>query len=1771
MAEAVLKQAKTDRRSAKSAFTRAGKALVHAVEHKRPPNEVREFLVKLQGVYENLVVKHEDYTKLIEDDSAYETEEQWLSDCQEIFMRFEVDAKMYAESVEQSSSSDLAKNGNLSKEKESIACYEVFENEGISNMQSAIPSTSGEQVEQAGPEINVEKGANSVQEISSVPTAGDKPITTDNNVNNITSSANTEKLAEACTFKLEKPKLPVFAGNVRDYAIFRSDFKHAIEAKYSKRDAITLLRTCLRDKPLELIKGIGSDYDAAWEYLDSIYGDPRFVSDTVTQDIVQFKALQDGEDARFCDLVHLVKRCYNTLKEVGLPGDMNNSHMLSIIERKMCADDRKVWARDLEKEKKPATLEALMNWMNVEMKSRMRATAPIRMGPPGKRPVHHFRSDNDKPVWHKCWLCRSSSHWPDQCPKFTSLSIEDRIATAKANHLCFSCLKRAGRGHTVDNCKRKQQCTKLENGTRCPQQHHQLLHKSNSVKISVATTTSPSEAILPVLSANIGSANGLFKCGNVLLDSGAQVSLIRQDTAETLGLKGRDVSITITKVGGEDETMKTKEYNVQLTCIDNNKRFTIKAIGIHSISDQIPAVKTSHLPEVLGVPNTKFRRGKGHVDLLIGIDHALMHAGETRQVDHLLARKSPLGWVVFGGKPEQISDVTNILHVKYASPVDLTDFWTTETMGVAVKPCVCDADKLTQTEREEAELIEKSCIKVENQWMIPYPWRKDPNLLPDNRGLAIKRLESTERRLKRNPEQAEAYCKQMGEMESMKFARKLSKEEQDRYHGPVHYIPHHAVLRPDKKSTPVRIVFNSSSAFQGHALNDYWKKGPDLLNGIFGVVLRFREKEVAVLGDISKMYHRILIPERDQHVHRFLWRDMETDREPDTYVKTVLTFGDKPAPAMAQIALRKTAQENKASYPEAAEVLTNNTYMDDICESLDTEKEARKLTNDIDTVLKTGGFNVKEWISNKMLKEKVNGDSEKDINMFKGDEEKVLGTLWNLKTDKFHFRVAADLLKLRESPDHKQKITKRMILSQVARIYDPIGFAAAFIIRTKIGMQRLWQLGLDWDDEVPLAVQESWISLFQEIKELDSVSFERCLTVGNAVEPPMLCVFADASQEALGACAYARQRKDDNTYAVKFIAAKSRVSPLKQLTIPRLELQAAVLASRLAKSIQQESRIQFKDVKFFTDSTITLAWIQSPSRSFKPFVSSRVGEIQSNTDPNQWKHIPSEDNVADDLSRGIRIDELQGRWKNGPEFLYLPESQWPITTAPPVPNADMERRQMQILTAVTAPKVSNAIDPRKFSSWRKLIRVTARIRRLAVKIRLRKYDQHGKEGSLTPEELQQAELYWINQAQTTLYSRLNRGEFKSLSPFKDENGIIRVGGRVDEAIVSYETRHPALLPSDHWISVLITRHAHQYGHSGVAATTGKTRRKFWILKATKLSKSVKSKCVFCREMAHKAETQLMADLPVLRLAPHTPPFYYTACDYFGPYNVKIGRSKTAKHYGVIFTCLNTRAVHLELAVDLTTMEFIQVLRRFFSIRGYPAVILSDNGTQMVGAANELKEMVKDLDGDQLQEFCGEKSIKWIFTTPAAPHQNGCAEALVKSCKRSLKIAIGEQLLTPFELYTCLLEVANLLNQRPIGRIPNDPDDGAYLCPNDMLLGRATPEVPQGPFKDTRNPRKRVEFVQRIVDSFWKRWTRDVFPTLVPRKRWHVQNRNVQVGDIVTLANQNAVRGKWAVGRITKVYPGADGRVRNVTVKTATGEYSRPVTKIAVIHPAEGDD
>ncbi|XP_014672987.1 PREDICTED: uncharacterized protein LOC106813369 [Priapulus caudatus] len=463
--------------------------------------------------------------------------------------------------------------------------------------------------------------------------------------------------------------------------------------------------------------------------------------------------------------------------------------------------------------------------------------------------------------------------------------------------------------------------------------------------------------------------------------------------------------------------------------------------------------------------------------------------------------------------------------------------------------------------------------------------------------------------------------------------------------------------------------------------------------------------------------------------------------------------------------------------------------------------------------------------------------------------------------------------------------------------------------------------------------------------------------------------------------------------------------------------------------------VQLGRVVFLSDSIIALSWIRGQSRPYKSFVANRVSEIQGSTDPSYWRHIPGEFNVADKVSRWIGVKDLEGDWKNGPAFLLLPEEEWPKS----IPRADVNevnREKRNIKIVLTVREVKEAIDCKKFSRWRKLIRVTAYVFRFILNLKARRIVD---DGPLSTKELAVAEKHWIVEAQRPLHERIKRGEFKSLSTFEKDK-IVYVGGRASNGTLSYERRHPVLLPKEHCVSYLITQHVHEQGHYGVATTAAKVRSQYWIVGVTNLAKTVKFRCVTCRRFKHQTEAQLMANLPVERMAPFTPPFYFIACDYFGPYIVKVGRNKTAKHYGVIFTCLNTRAVHLEVAVDCSTMEFLQVLRRFFAIRGKPKLIQSDNGTQFVGAERQLREMVRGWSEVELKAFCAERQVTWKFTTPLAPHQNGCAEALVKCCKLALKKSISKQRLTPFELHTCLQEVANLVNERPIGRVPNDPDD-----------------------------------------------------------------------------------------------------------------------------------
>ena len=344
------------------------------------------------------------------------------------------------------------------------------------------------------------------------------------------------------------------------------------------------------------------------------------------------------------------------------------------------------------------------------------------------------------------------------------------------------------------------------------------------------------------------------------------------------------------------------------------------------------------------------------------------------------------------------------------------------------------------------------------------------------------------------------------------------------------------------------------------------------------------------------------------------------------------------------------------------------------------------------------------------------------------------------------------------------------------------------------------------------------------------------------------------------------------------------------------------------------------------------------------------------------------------------------------------------------------------------------------------------------------------------------------------------------------------------------------------------------------SSASKIREKFWIIKLLKLMKSIRTNCVICKKLDKKLNEQIMGKLPIERLKP-APAWTYTALDLFGPFKIKdeVKKRTTGKAYGVIFNCLGTRAVHIDISPDYSTEKFLMVLRRFVSIRGYPSKIYSDNGSQLVAASEELKKMIKNLDQRSLQDYGCVEGFQWVFSSADAPWQNGVSEALIKSAKRAMTAAIGESILTFSELQTVCYEAANLLNERPIGRHPTSPDD-KYLCPNDLLLGRSTSRIPNGPFAQSTDPRRRFEFVQMVTDNFWKKWTRDYFPSLLIQQKWHTAHRNLKVGDVVLIQDSNLIRSQWKLGKVSNTFEGQDGKVRKVQVQYKNPKPGEPVLK-----------
>ena len=1174
--------------------------------------------------------------------------------------------------------------------------------------------------------------------------------------------------------------------------------------------------------------------------------------------------------------------------------------------------------------------------------------------------------------------------------------------------------------------------------------------------------------------------------------------------------------------------------------------------------------------------------GPDQVEVLLGAN--VMEAILQREVrvgrpSQPVAIKTHFGWALTGSIAGIVPTAQqHVMHVHRCTSQEdelnelLQDWWRTESFGASHTM----NKESSHDDRRAIRMLEETTRLHDGHFECGFLWKNDEVSLPNNRIGALHRLERTEKSLQKNPEKAKAYKEAIDKYVSNGHAGKLGQDEVVNDEAKRWYLPHHAVINQHKPGK-IRIVFDASAEFHGTSLNKELLTGPDLLQELPSILMRFREKSVAIAGDIDQMFHQIRIWKDDRPALSFLWRDMECGRPPDTYEMNVAIFGAKCSPATASYALRKAIEgyaEVSLSKQAAADI-AKQFYMDDYVASADCPKNAAELLHTVTRLVATGGFNLRKWTSNsREVMESVEPADRAHAEMdafIPLPVERVLGLVWDTEQD----TIGIHLPRKRNLPS-----TKRGVLKYIMAVYDPLGLLSPFTLRAKLFMQDLWRQQLTWDSHFDDQDLHRWRCWQEETDLLAQLRVPRCYDAPDGeVKRRELHVFSDASEAAFGAAGYLRQIHTAGAVSCALVMSRTRVAPLKQLTVVRLELQGAVLATRLAESITAALSLPIDDVYYWTDSRVVLGYINNEVRRFHTFVANRVAEIRDKSDHKQWRHVPGSLNPADDCSRGLCASALtpDSRWFRGPSFLRDSETEWP---RPETPQEEENDPEVKVVAAVSVrqEKVVPLVDPARFSSWTRYTRVLAWVLRFARNFAAKRRQQHrhwSANGPLSTDELCFAEAHILRECQQAGFPEETdavshgrpvptKSALRELTPLLDEDGILRVGGRLTKSDLPTAAKHPIILPRHHDVTRLIIMFYHRQAiHAGVEHTMNELRQRFWLPKARSTLKSLLHSCAVCKGRRVQPQIPLLAELPRSRFdCKHA--FSSVGLDFCGPIYVRTRRG-SQKRYILLVTCLASRAVHLEVTSSLDTDCFLLALPRFIARRGRPTQIFSDNGKNLKRGEKELREALQQWNKAHINDALAQHNIKWYFNPPAAPHMGGCWESLISSVKRALRVTTGRRLVSEEVLQTVLTEVEHMLNSRPITYVSSNAGEAAALTPNHILLGRDCPSLPPGVFSSEELcMKRRWRHSQQIADHFWRRWTREYLPTLIRRQKWTKETRGIRVGDVVLVAENTTPRGHWPLARVTKVFPGSDGRVRSVELRTQSGTYVRPVIRLCLL-------
>lgn len=1030
------------------------------------------------------------------------------------------------------------------------------------------------------------------------------------------------------------------------------------------------------------------------------------------------------------------------------------------------------------------------------------------------------------------------------------------------------------------------------------------------------------------------------------------------------------------------------------------------------------------------------------------------------------------------------------------------------------------------------------------------PLHRD-ELFPGSRQIAIRRFQNLERKLQADEGLYAAYKEFMSDYESlghMTVAPDVG----------TYYIPHHPVFNAASK---IRVVFDASAKASSQlSLNQCLHTGPKLQLDILDILTRFRLHKYVFTADVCKMYRQILMRPEYRRFQHIFWRS-SPEEELKEYQLNTVTYGVNCAPFLALRVLKDIADNECNGFPEVQDGLRYQTYVDDICLGADTEELLLKVQSELKAVLGRSALELKKWSSNsrRVLSDVAAADRVSDVINFddkEGGMIKVLGLRWEPVKDVFGFDV---------HPVTKV-VTKRSVLSTIATIFDPIGFLAPVIFHAKHIMQLIWKAELGWDDPLPDDLIRTWKLLLNDLPVLSKVEIPRFLST-TTTSNVQLCGFCDASEHGYAAVAYLRVTSSSGLVTTHLLGSKTKMSPMKTSTIPRLELCAAVLLARWLTRLLTVfgDRLRFDGIFAWSDSQIVLSWLVNPHTCFKVFVSNRVHLARQLVPSCRWGYVRSAENPADCASRGLLPSDLVKHllYWSGPAFLKDNVNTWDMSVSV-VP--------IEHLPEAKVISLSVQIDPEgewfsRFSSYHNMVRVVAWMRRFVGRVRKQKYTSE----FLNREELDDSLIILVKQSQTCWLSKLHvdlaRGRpaqrsLAGLRPFIDTRGVICVGGRLTRSNLTSAEKQPILLARESHLSVLLARHWHLVTcHSGPRVITSLITRQFWIISVRAVIRRVIGQCTTCVRTLAQSPHPVMADLPSSRVQ-MCRPFTRVGIDYAGPLSMRECRLRKARQYKIyvaVFVCMATKAVHLEVVSELSTNAFLAAFDRFVARRGLPHDIFSDCGTNFVGAAKYLRALVNDPTIRHV--LTSHVSCVWHFNPPSAPHFGGLWEAAVRSFKTLLTRLVGVHTLSWEEMTTVLCRIEAVLNSRPLTPMSSSPLDVDYLTPGHFLIGQPLLAVPDVPIPESCNRVvNRWKLLHQCHQSFWRRWSTEYLCSLQVRAKWTADVPNLQCGDMVIVKDSSPPMS-WRLGRIIDVTPGNDGVVRVVKVNTATGELTRPVVKL----------